>query len=140
MATIRSLSDFVAFQLAGEFRQEVYRLIDSCAVPVDLKYKSQLLDATDGIESNLAEGYRRNNTGEFSQFTRYARASLAEARVRLERGVDRKYFSDSECGEARSLGKRCDDALAALLRSLEPFRSKRRAGTGRRAHQARREQ
>jgi four helix bundle protein len=118
MAVITSLSNFLAFQLAGEFRQEVYRLIDGCAKPIDLRYRSQLLDATDGIESNLAEGYRRGKTGEFAQFTRYALASLAEARVRVRRGIDRKYFTERECAAALSMGKRCDDSTAALLRSL----------------------
>jgi four helix bundle protein len=101
---------------------------------MDWKYKSQLLDATDGIESNFAEGYRRNNTGEFIQFIRYSRASLAEARVRLRRGIDRKYFLEPDCREALRLGKRCDDVSVELLRSLEPFRnSRRRPGHGRRA-------
>jgi four helix bundle protein len=118
MAIIRSLSDFLALQLADEFGTEVHRLVEACPKRIDLKYQSQLLDATDGVESNLAEGYRRGRTGEFTQFTRYALASLAEARVRLRRGISRGYFSERDCAEALSLGKRCDDATAALLRSL----------------------
>ncbi len=121
MAGARTIEDFVAFQLAVEFKLEVYRLVRNCGQAVDFKYQGQLFDAASGIEANLAEGFKRNKSGEFAQFTRYAAASLAEARVRLRDGIDRQYFNEPESREAVSLGKRCADATAALQRSLGPF-------------------
>ena len=125
MATVRRVEDFVAYQLALEFKLEVYHLVRNCRHAVDFKYQSQLFDAASGVEANLAEGFKRNVSGEFFQFTRYAAASLAEARARLGDGVDRRYFSEREARAAKDLGKRCADATAALQRSLAPFLRKR---------------
>jgi four helix bundle protein len=105
---------------------EVHRLIHNCDVRMDFKYLSQLTEAADGIESNLAEGYKRDRTGEFSQFTRYAQASLAEARTRLRAGVVRRYFTLDEITNALTLAKRCDDAMTALQRSFGPYLKDRR--------------
>ena len=79
------------------------------------------MDAAGCVESDLDEGFARNRSGEFAQFIRYALASLAEARRRLNDGVDRKYFSTAEIQSAQALGQRSQDAARNLHLSLEPF-------------------
>ena len=41
----------------------------------DVRFRAQLFDAAASVEMNIAEGWRRHNAGEFSQFLRYSRAS-----------------------------------------------------------------
>ena len=37
--------DLEAFQLAVEFKLEVYRIVNACREPIDFKFRSQLFDA-----------------------------------------------------------------------------------------------
>ena len=77
---VKRLEDLVAFQLAVEFKLEVYRLIrESPAARRDFRFRAQLSDASASVEACLAEGWHRYVAGEFVTFLRYARASLAEA-------------------------------------------------------------
>ena len=125
---MKSVEALITFQLAVEFKLEVYGVIESSAkAEHDLRYKSQLFEAASGIESNLDEGFSRNVPGEFDQFIRYALGSLAEARRRLKDGVHRKYFTEERCQEALGLAQRCADATRKLRSSLIPFRRKPRA-------------
>jgi four helix bundle protein len=128
----KKIEDLVAFQLAVEFKREVYRLLSACGKPIDFKYRSQISDATSAVEADLSEGFARDVPGEFAQFIRYGRASLAEARQRLRDGIDRGYFSEADCREALSLGRRCADCLRKLFQSLEPFLSRPRVRPQRR--------
>jgi four helix bundle protein len=132
MAGVRAVEDLLVYQLAREFKLEVYRLVRSMGQVIDFKYQGQLFDAASGVEANLSEGFKRNVPGEFAQFIRYASASLAEARVRLRDGVDRGYFTVSECQHALGLGKRCADAMSAFQRSQARCVGKGRAA-GRRS-------
>jgi four helix bundle protein len=91
----------------------------------DFKYKDQLFDALASAESNVAEGFHRDNTGEIIRFLTFARGSAAEAKTRLLDGVERGYFPATAVKEAISFGNRSLGAIAAWQRSLEPFRKRR---------------
>ena len=123
---VRCVENLITFQLAVEFKIEVYRLVDRHHAKIDFKYESQLRSAVSDIEADLAEGFARNVPGEFFQFIRYARGSLEEARRRLRDGIDRHVFTDADCKEAFALGKRCAEAMERLQRSLQPFLRQRR--------------
>jgi four helix bundle protein len=119
---VRSVEDLVAFQVAVEFKREVYAILERHPeINWDIRFKGQLADAAGCLESDLDEGFARNRPAEFAQFIRYGLASLAEARRRLRDGVDRKYFTQQECEAALRLGVRCYDLCKSLHRSLRPF-------------------
>jgi four helix bundle protein len=119
---VGSVDDLIAFQLAVEFKREVYRIVESSEpARADFRFTSQLFEAASGVEAVLDEGFNRNVSGEFAQFIRYALGSLAEARRRLRDGIHRKYFTEEDCRDAFSLGQRCCDATRNLHRSLRPF-------------------
>jgi four helix bundle protein len=116
----RRLEDLIAFQLAVEFKREVYRLVKAHpAADRDFRYRDQIRNAAAGVERSLTEGFHRNRDPEFLQFIRYALASLAEARGHVRDGVDRDYFNPRECRQAASLGRRCEEVTAALYRNIE---------------------
>lgn len=96
------------------------------AADADLRLRSQLLEAAASVESNVAEGFERYSAGEFARFLSFSRASAREALVRLQDGVDRGHFSQSEIGEAVELGKRSIALITALKNSLGPFIGKKR--------------
>ncbi len=125
----KCVEDLIAFQLAVDFKLEVYRVLEaSSKARSDFRYKGQLCDAASGIEADLDEGFNRNVPGEFAQFIRYALGSLAEARRRLRDGIHRRYFTEEDCREAFGLAKRCSDATRKLHSSLTPFRREPRLG------------
>ena len=116
---VKRLEDLNAFQLAREFKLEVYRLIRGHPeVKQHFKYCGQLEDALGGVEANLAEGWRRYRKRDMANFVRIALASLEEAKVRLRDGIDREYFTEDECAVAFEKARRCGAATMALLRSL----------------------
>lgn len=119
---VRRVEDLVAWQLAVEFKQEVYRLLRrSPAALGDYRYRSQLREAVASTESNLVEGFHRHTAPQFIQFLSYARGSHAEAETRLKDGIAREYFSPESCSEALQLAKRCGQAILKLIQSLKPF-------------------
>ena len=115
---VQCLEDLDAFQLALEFKLAVYSLVrkDGNAYR-DLRWRSQLFDASLSVESNLAEGWRRFKRGETCQFFRYALASLEEAKRRLIDGVNRGYYSETAIAPILVLARRCGAATLAFIRS-----------------------
>ena len=122
---VKRLEDLVAFQLAVEFKLEVYRLIrESPAARRDFRFRAQLSDASASVEACLAEGWHRYVAGEFVTFLRYARASLAEAERWLGDGVARGYFRPPTIPKSLHTAGRCGAALTNLRKTLEPFTKK----------------
>ena len=128
---VKRLEDLVAYQLALEFKKRVYALVrENPEAFRDYRYRSQLFEAVASIEANVAEGWRRFEAGEMSQFLRFALASLEEAKRRLMDGVHRGYFTDVDYRRVVEPGQRCGAALMALWRALQQFRKKRSKGPG----------
>jgi len=126
---VRRVDDFFAFEAAVTFKEEVHRLVrSSSAAFADLRYRGQLCDAADSVESNIAEGFHRVNPGEFADSLRYALGSLAEAERRVRNGVSRGYFRDADCRTAFTWAARCKVATLGLQAS-----QRRRAKQARKA-------
>ena len=122
---VQRLEDLEAFQLAVDFKLEVYRLIrESPGARGDWRFRAQLSDAASSVESCVTEGWHRYVAGEFVNFLRYSRASLAEAERWLHDGVHRGYFAPGAIGSALNTAGRCGAALTNLRKSLAPFTKK----------------
>jgi len=122
---VQRLEDLSAFQLAVDFKLEVYRLIrDSPGARADWRFRAQLSDAASSVESCITEGWHRYRAGAMIPFLVYSRASLAEAERWLHDGVDRGYFNRGAIGGALTVAGRCGAALTNLRKSLEPFTKK----------------
>lgn len=124
----KKLEELIAWQLAHEFKVEVYRVAKTSAVAMrEMEYRSQLFGAAASGESNVAEGFYRFVPADFARFLGMARASMGEARVRLLDGVDRGYFARTECEAALRLADRAMGCVVSLKLSLEPYMAKRSA-------------
>jgi four helix bundle protein len=116
----KNLDELIAFRLAREFKLEVYRLIRTHpAAERDFRYCSQLRDSASGAEANIAEGWRRCRPREMAQYVRIGLASLEEAKVRLQDGIDRGHFTESECQVAFETARRAGAATMGLLKALQ---------------------
>jgi four helix bundle protein len=118
---ISRLDDLIAWQLARTFKLEVYRLLrDSSGALTDPKFQNQLRDAAASVSINIGEGFYRFGAREFRRYLTIALASLGEATLWLQDGVDRGYFVSDDCEPARTLAKRCRVATLRLRQSSEP--------------------
>jgi len=130
----KTLEEIHAFNLTREFKLEVYRLIEaSPGAQRDARFRSQVQEALSGAESNIGEGFARWGAGEFARFLCIAVASLKEGQLRVQDGIDRRYFPAADCHRALHLGERAFKATAALRREEERLaeekrRRKRRIG------------
>ena len=119
---VRSYRDLIAWQLASQFQKEVLRLLQASPEAWrNNKFRDQLIDAVNSVVANLAEGFRRFSPGEFCKFIDYSLASLGEAEVRLEGGIDVGYFSAEHCALAFQLARRCLTASIRLKQSQSRF-------------------
>jgi four helix bundle protein len=118
----KKLEELIAWQLAHEFKLEVYRVAKtSKAAMNEVEYRSQLFGAAASGESNVAEGFYRFTPADFARFLLMARASMGEARLRLLDGVDRGFFQHADCEAALKLADRAMACAVSLRMSLEPF-------------------
>ena len=117
---VKRLEDLIAFQQAVAFKREVYAIVGKHPrADRSFRYRDQLFDAASGVESNIAEGWRRISEPDMIRFFRYATSSLEEARVRLLDGADRGYFNRNVCADALRHAARCGAATTNLIKSLD---------------------
>ena len=78
---------------------------------------SQIQRAAVAIPSNIAEGSRRNNTGEFVQFLGIANASAAELETQLL--IAKRQYKELEYIKAEGLLLEVQKMLAVLISRLK---------------------
>ena len=80
---------------------------------------SQMRRASVSIIANIAEGYGRNNIGEYIQFVSYSIGSSNELEVFISLANDLKYINDDLNTELSSLHRDVSRMLLALRTSLK---------------------
>ena len=93
MATFKQFEDITAWQKARELTKEIYRLTSRNEFSRDFGLKDQIRRATVSIMSNIAEGFERSGTGEFSHFLATAKGSAGEVRSQLYVALDQDYIT-----------------------------------------------
>jgi four helix bundle protein len=132
MAGFRHAEDFIAWQLADRFKDEVFRLVRSSVdARRDLKYRSQIQDAAASVSKNITEGFLRHSPQVVATFLDYALGSLGEASGRLQDGVELAYFPEPDCLAAFRLARRCSKAIIGLKHSQLDYARRNRRGRGR---------
>lgn len=80
---LSTYKELTVWQLSRELVKDIYQLCST--LPYDEKYGicSQMKRSAVSVPSNIAEGYRRNNRGEYIQFLGIALGSAAELETQL---------------------------------------------------------
>lgn len=93
---------------------------------VDLKLRSQILDSTQSISSNIAEGYCRRSLNEYLQFLNIALGSSGETMTRVIGLMKAGYLKSDQFEEFDKVHYSVENKLIALIKSLQ---AKRRSGS-----------
>jgi len=96
MATLQKFEDIVAWQKARELTNNIYHISSLSNFSKDYGLREQIPRACVSIMSNIAEGFERGGTGEFSQFLSIAKGSVGEVRSQLYVALDQNYLTKKE--------------------------------------------
>ena len=126
---INRYEDLVAWQFASELADLIDVLASKGAAARNESFREQILKSSAKAPAQIAEGFLRFTPRESAYYYRIARASLGETKNHLQRGLHRKYWSETEVGAAWKLAESAMNTtgglLAAKLRQIrEEERSK----------------
>lgn len=91
--------------------------------PIIYKLKNQVLDSTQSISSNIAEGYCRRHLNEYIQYLYIALGSTGETMTRVIGLKVVNFINNDEFDNFDSLHYGVENKLIALLKSLEKKRN-----------------
>ena len=80
---IESFKQLKVWQKSIELVKEIYQVTNQLPKPELYGLSSQMRRAAVSIASNIAEGYKRKNRGEYLQFLNIANASTAELETQI---------------------------------------------------------
>ena len=93
MSTFKRFEDIAAWQKARQLTKEIYRLTSQKEFSRDFALKDQIRRASVSVMSNIAEGFERSGTGEFTHFLTTAKGSAGEVRSQLYVALDQAYVT-----------------------------------------------
>ena len=119
---IKSYEDLEVWQLAMTLAEQCYHLTRD--FPRDELYglTSQIRRAAVSIPANIAEGYGRNQIGNFIQFLRISQGSCRELETHLMLAERLKIAKGENIQPCKESTTRVSKMLRALVRSLEATR------------------
>ena len=85
----------------------------------DFKLKSQFIDASQSVSSNIAEGYGRRSLPEYLQYLYIAKGSLAEALTRAAGLLRIELIADADFENFDTQHYEVENKLLRLIESLE---------------------
>ena len=127
MRGIERFEDLLTWQRMFEMSVEVAKYANRLPASRDLDHRTQITDASDSAQRNVAEGFARYEPPQFLHFLNFARASATETRALLRKGLALGYLSEAEFERLDTLALRGLQALAKLQRYLRTEEAKRKA-------------
>ncbi|MDZ8119420.1 four helix bundle protein [Pontiella agarivorans] len=115
---IRSFRDLVVWQKAMDLVDVVYSLTSGYPKEEQYGLTSQLRRAAVSIPSNIAEGYGRHSTSDYTRFLQIALGSLNECITQLEISVRLRFIGKDGVKEALELCAEIEKMLVSLVKKL----------------------
>jgi len=118
MATFQTFEEIEAWQKAREITKKIYQITKQSEFSRDFGLKDQIRRASVSIMSNIAEGFERSGTGEFSHFLAIAKGSAGEVRSQLYVALDQDYVTDLAFQPLYADSLRVSRMIAGLMEYL----------------------
>ena len=106
------------YQLAESLADRIWTIVLKWDHFAKITIGQQIVDAADGVGSNIAEGSGRGSLQDNRRFVRIARGSLYETKHWLRRACKRKLLTNQEITDLRPLIDELLPTLNAYVRSL----------------------
>ena len=110
---VKSYRDLRVWQQAITLSVDCYKITEDMPKTELYGLTSQIRRASVSVAANIAEGYGRDNTGNFVQFLRISQGSLKELETHF---IIASRIGYLEFGKVESLLERCEE-LGKMLRS-----------------------
>ena len=113
---VASFKDLLVWQKGIELSVETYEVARQLPKTEQFRLASQITSAATSVPSNIAEGYRRNNTAEYRHFCGIALGSAAELETQLI--ITQRVFPDVNSTVAMGLAVEVQKMLTGLIAKL----------------------
>jgi four helix bundle protein len=122
--TVYNHRQLFAWQLAEEFKGEVFAIVAECRrISEQPRFRSQLVESARAVAKDIAEGFDRCSPGDFARLLDCGIGSLGEAAGHLHDGIELGFFAKARCATAFRLVPRCRAAMIALKRTQLRYRA-----------------
>ena len=118
MAKVQKVEDLVAWQKAEALAELVYSACRSGELASDFGLRDQMQRAAVSVMSNIAEGFERKTTADFSHFLFIAKGSLGELKSQLFLAARLKFIPPSVFASAHTLAEETGRIIAGLIAHL----------------------
>lgn len=119
MASIQKFEDIEAWQKARELTNAVYSCSGKGAFAKDFGLRDQIRRAAVSIMSNIAEGFERGGSAEFSQFLAIAKGSAGEVEAQLYVAFDQGYINQEQFDSIKSTAFSTKKLIAGFMNYLK---------------------
>lgn len=113
----KSYKDLIVWQRSIQLVREIYKSTNKLPKSELYVLVPQMRRCVISIASNIAEGYKRKNLGEYIQFLSIADASAAELETQII--IVKKIYPNIDCSQAESLLKEIQKMLGVMIRKLK---------------------
>ena len=119
MAKINKFEEIQAWQKARELVKEIYKASNNLNFNRDFGLREQIRKAAVSILSNIAEGFERNGSKEFTHFLSIAKGSAGEVRAQLYVAKDLEYIDNEEFTKLFSLAEETSKLISGFITYLK---------------------
>lgn len=109
----------IVWQKAMQFVTNVYAKSASFPQNEQFGLTSQVRRSAVSIPSNIAEGYGRNSTGDYTRFLQIALGSLFEIQTQIEIAFNLNYISDNDFQTLFDQSREIERMLSSLINKLK---------------------
>ena len=114
----RRFEELIAWQKARALAGSVYRQSMEEPLSRDFGLRDQIRRAAVSVMANIAEGFDREGTAEFSRFLTIAKASCAELKSHFYIALDVGYLSDEQFQQLFAQTEEVNRLIVGIRRSL----------------------
>lgn len=115
MGSIRRFEDLIAWQKAQDLAVRINVLLKENK---DWHFKGQIWRACISISNNIAEGFDRGSTKEFTYYLRISLGSCSEVKSMIYLGTRIGYFDEHKLGELVEQCSEISRIIKGLIKSL----------------------
>jgi len=116
---MREVHELEVYQLAEDLSDRIWYAFDGWPVKVQRTIGYQIIDASDSIAANIAEGYGRYTPADRRKFYLYARGSFEETKTWLRKLIRRKILQAREIPPYTQIIDKLGPKLNAFIRSTK---------------------